>query len=178
VNQGSGRCEATQVHLLCASGYTQMPDGSCCSNRLVSADGRACGQPPRRVPIPIPIPVPGGPDCGSGRHKDPRSGVCVSDGECPKGMQRVGGSCVRTPSTTTARPRLVCRAGQVPNATGTACISLGSLGRRPPSGRVEYKKPGGRIVVPTKKRAPSSNRAPVPHPKGRTGISVRAKRVR
>src|SRR3974390_3526401 len=26
----------------CAAGYTKMPDGSCCNNRFVSADGRAC----------------------------------------------------------------------------------------------------------------------------------------
>jgi hypothetical protein len=174
MNQGSGRCEVTQLRPLCATGYTEMPDGSCCSNRLVSADGRACRERPGRVPIPIPVPVPVEPGCGPGRHKDPRSGVCVSDGECPKGMRRVGGSCVGTPPTTTARPRLVCRAGQVPNAAGTACITLG---RRPPSGRVESKKPGSRIVVPTK-RTPSSKRAPVPPPKGRTGTSVKAKRVR
>jgi hypothetical protein len=242
VNQASGRCEPTRPRQVCATGYTEMPDGSCCNNHLVSADGRSCGTRAGR-----PVPVPAEPGCTPGWHRDPRSGVCVADRQCPRGMQLVAGSCVKIPSTTTPPPRLVCRAGQVPNAAGTACVTkrecprgtrlvdgscvrtpstttppprlvcragqvpnaagtacvtkrecprgmrlvAGScvrtlstatpkprlvcragqapnaagtacitVGKRPPSGRIESKKPGGRIVVPST-RAPSSTRAPV-----------------
>jgi hypothetical protein len=93
------------------------------------------------VPIPVPVPVPGGVRCPSGWHKDLRSGACVVN-----------------PPPTMARARLVCRGGQVPNPTGTACISLR---RRPTGGQAEFKRPPGQIAVPTRP-APSSKRVPVP----------------
>src|SRR6202034_134821 len=41
---------------VCATGYTRMPDGNCCSNRFISDDGMSCisRQPP----------------CGKGEFRD------------------------------------------------------------------------------------------------------------
>ncbi|MGB0086255.1 MAG: hypothetical protein WBP94_12885 [Rhodomicrobiaceae bacterium] len=124
VNQDSGRCEATQPRRPCAAGYTEMPDGSCCINRLVSEDGTSCRVRPGGAPTLVPVPIPEEPACPPGWYQDPDSGACVVNRGCPQGTRYVDGACVRTPTTTTPPRRLHCRAGQVPNADGTACISI------------------------------------------------------
>jgi hypothetical protein len=71
----------------CASGYTKMPDGSCCNNRFVGADGKSCnvnGQP-----------------CPSGEFRNER-GFCISipTTSCPPGNFRTtSGACLPIPST-------------------------------------------------------------------------------
>jgi hypothetical protein len=52
VDQRSGRCNATQPRQSCAAGYTEMPGGSCCINRLVSENGTICRVRPGGVPTP------------------------------------------------------------------------------------------------------------------------------
>lgn len=75
----------------CAPGYTKMPNGTCCSSRLVSPDGKTCrATPPRKVP-------PRSSGCPAGTVRD-RDGDCVSrepPGYCPPGTYRDGdGECV------------------------------------------------------------------------------------
>jgi len=55
----------------CVPGYTKMPNGTCCSNRLVSPDGKTCRSalPPRKTP-------PRSSGCPAGMVRD-RDGDCV-----------------------------------------------------------------------------------------------------
>jgi len=62
---------------VCAPGYARMPDGTCCSRRLVSADGRSC--------------LASRPPCGPGEFRNPQ-GACerlappvVAPPACPAG---------------------------------------------------------------------------------------------
>jgi hypothetical protein len=65
--------------------------------------------------------------------------------------------------------RLVCAAGQVPNAAGTACIRIG---KPPPSVRDLRKPPGTATTTPGRrrpadlllKRRPGSTPTPIPIP--------------
>ena len=100
----------------CAPGYTRMPDGSCCNDRYVGADGKSCRsvQPPPAPRLPVAPPECPTGDCGPRRHKPPergprrapecapgeirlRNGACVERGPppCPRGMVRTPrGFCV------------------------------------------------------------------------------------
>lgn len=87
-----------QVVPQCASGYSRMPDGSCCNDRFLSADGHTCGA--RQRPCPAgeyrvyggacePIVPP--PPCPQGELRDER-GACASPpplpGACPPDQAR------------------------------------------------------------------------------------------
>ena len=90
----------------CALGYARMPDGSCCNQRFVSADGRSClaGRPPcgpdefrnaqgaceRRPPVFVPPPAVAPPPCPAGESLT-RNGSCAPTGAppCPPGRQRL-----------------------------------------------------------------------------------------
>jgi hypothetical protein len=70
----------------CASGYTKMPDGSCCNNRYLGADGKSCN-------------VSGRP-CAPGEFRDER-GLCVAipSTSCPPGNFRsTSGACLPMPT--------------------------------------------------------------------------------
>ena len=80
----------------CYSGYTKMPDGSCCQDRMVSADGKTCGSGQGR---PSSVPVPLNPSCPPNTHVDARSGLCFSDqppAACQPPNQIVNGQCCST----------------------------------------------------------------------------------
>jgi hypothetical protein len=49
---GPNRQSCVPTRQRCSAGYTQMPDGSCCINRLVSEDGTTCNVRRERVPTP------------------------------------------------------------------------------------------------------------------------------
>ncbi len=101
----------------CAAGYARMPDGSCCNQRFVSADGRSClaARPPcgpgevrnargaceRLAPPPVVVPPPvvAPPRCPAGEALT-RKGRCVPVGPppCPPGQRRMrDGVCVPLP---------------------------------------------------------------------------------
>jgi hypothetical protein len=101
----------------CAPGYSRMPDGSCCNQRFVSADGRSClaGRPPcgagefrnaqgvceRLAPPPVVVPprVVAPPQCPAGEALT-RKGHCVPVGAppCPPGQKRMrSGACAPVP---------------------------------------------------------------------------------
>jgi hypothetical protein len=87
----------------CASGYTKMPDGSCCNNRYLSADGKTCSTKP----------VP----CAPGQFRD-LNGVCglVPGTSCPPGQTlNREGNCVSSKQPS-------CPPGQALNREGN-CIS-------------------------------------------------------
>jgi hypothetical protein len=90
-----------QIIRQCAAGYSRMPDGSCCNNRFVGADGRTCG------PVQRP--------CAPGEFRAP-GGACepIVPPECPPGQIRVSdGSC--------APPRVpACPPAEIRNDNG-AC---------------------------------------------------------
>ncbi|WP_156164619.1 hypothetical protein [Bradyrhizobium sp. LTSP885] len=93
-----GSCEKLIPLVGCATGYTRMPDGSCCNARFVGADGKSCrtGLPSSPV-VPLIPPARGG--CGAGLIRD-RDGDCVRppaapSPACPRGTIRLGdGECV------------------------------------------------------------------------------------
>ena len=94
----------TQIITTCAAGYTKMPDGSCCNNRFVGADGKSCNV--SRQP------------CGPGEFRDER-GACspLPTTACPPGEARNReGICVSVPATG-------CPPGEVRNSDGT-CIPV------------------------------------------------------
>jgi hypothetical protein len=90
-------CEKLIPLVGCATGYTKMPDGSCCNDRYVGEDGKSCrtGLPSRPVAPLIPL-VPNAPGaCPPGTTRD-RDGDCVkpSPQGCPAGTIRLGnGEC-------------------------------------------------------------------------------------
>jgi len=113
-----------QIVKQCAAGYTRMPNGSCCNNRFVGADGKTCGPQPGPcgpgefrapggacAPIVVPDCAPGeirhDGACGPERPVDCRPGeVRRDDGvcgpprpaNCPPGQVRDGdGDCVHIP---------------------------------------------------------------------------------
>jgi hypothetical protein len=97
----------------CAAGYTKMPDGSCCNNRFVSADGRACNQ--------------GGRPCAPGEFREP-SGACVPipSNVCPPGEVRtLEGGC--RPFPFTSGP---CPPGQFRDSNGR-CVQAPPAGCPP-----------------------------------------------
>lgn len=72
----------------CAAGYTKMPDGSCCNNRYLGADGKSCNVSRQQ--------------CAPGEFRDER-GVCVPvpSTSCPPGQFRTtSGACLPIPTTT------------------------------------------------------------------------------
>lgn len=98
----------------CASGYTRMPDGSCCNNRFVSADRTSCNIP-RRACAPgefrdlrgVCEPMPS-PACPPG-EVSARDGHCVSakPSSCAPGEVRRDGRCVREAPTCPSGERLL-----------------------------------------------------------------------
>ena len=88
----------------CAAGYTKMPDGSCCNNRFVGADGRSCNV--------------GREACAPGEFRDER-GACVPipTTNCPPGNFRNGsGACLPLPTT-------ACPPGQERNRE-SVCVAM------------------------------------------------------
>ena len=82
----------------CADGYTKMPDGMCCANRLLSRDGKSCmATPPAALTPPIPPRVATPPRaCPDGSVRD-KDGDCVTrrSRACPAGTVRdEDGDCV------------------------------------------------------------------------------------
>ncbi|MGC2124722.1 MAG: hypothetical protein WA652_17875 [Xanthobacteraceae bacterium] len=93
----------------CASGYTKMPDGSCCNNRFVGADGNSCnvGQQP----------------CPSGEFRDER-GACVAipSASCAPGQFRTtAGACLPIPSTACPEGQERDREGKCGAIPGGTC---------------------------------------------------------
>ena len=116
----------------CAQGYRAMPDGTCCNNRLVSADGTSCNATPT-VCAPgefrdttgacTPISSAG---CAPGEKRNDR-GVC--ERPCRVGEERnADGNCVTPtccPQPPVGIPSLPtpCQAGQTRNAEGF-CVTI------------------------------------------------------
>ena len=96
-------CEKLIPLVACATGYTKMPDGSCCNDRYVGEDRKSCrtGLPTRPVAPLVPL-VPNAPGaCPPGTTRD-RDGDCVkpSPPGCPAGTIRLGnGECGRREPT-------------------------------------------------------------------------------
>ena len=102
-----------QIQLVpaCAVGYTKMPDGSCCNNRFVSADGMSCNV--------------GGRPCAPGEFRE-LSGACVPipPNACPPGEVRSReGGCIAVPSGPV--PLGPCPPGQFRNGSGR-CLEIPS----------------------------------------------------
>jgi hypothetical protein len=132
----------TPIHFVpaCAVGYTKMPDDSCCNNRFVSADGRACN--------------PGGRPCAPGEFRGP-SGTCVPipSNVCPPGEVRtLEGGCRPFPFTSGPCPpgqfrdssgrcmpiqSAACPAGEIRNGRGE-CIPIETPGC--PPGQVRNRR--------------------------------------
>ena len=81
---------------VCAPGYAKMPDGTCCSRRLVSADGRSC--------------LASRPSCGPGEFRNPQ-GTCerlappvVAPPACPAGEALTREGVARPSRPSPARP--------------------------------------------------------------------------
>jgi hypothetical protein len=137
-------CEKLIPLVGCATGYTQMPDGSCCNDRYVGEDRKSCstGLPTRPVAPLIPL-VPGGPSaCPPGRIRD-SDGDCVRQPPapprgCPPGAIRLDdGECV-------SRGPPPCPPGLVRTPRGF-CVPVGP--RRfgpggPPFGPPRFGGPG------------------------------------
>jgi hypothetical protein len=102
----------------CASGYTKMPNGSCCNNRYVSEDGKSCRSGQSSTPLVPLVPlVPRA--CPPGTVRD-RNGDCVRrrTPACAPGEIRMSnGECVR-------RGRPPCPPGMVRTPRGI-CIRVG-----------------------------------------------------
>ena len=110
-----------QVVPQCASGYSKMPDGSCCNNRFVGADGRSCNTRER--------------PCAPGEFRSP-GGTCepVQPPACPSGDVRDNhGNCVPPPSTT-------CPPGTARHRDG-GCEAHGSPPPPPPRHGVRHPDP-------------------------------------
>jgi hypothetical protein len=130
----------------CAAGYTKMPDGSCCNNRFVGADGKSCkveAQP-----------------CAPGEFRN-GSGACVPipSNICPPDQIRNDGTC--TTPTPGAPP---CPSGEIRNREGE-CVT-GNSPAPPPRVLV----PGGpnRPILPppphlVPRQPPPPKRAPIVH---------------
>jgi hypothetical protein len=96
-------CEKLIPLVGCATGYTKLPDGSCCNDRYLGDDRKSCrtGLPARPLAPLIPL-VPGAPPsaCPAGMIRD-RDGNCgrppaSPSPRCPRGTIRLGdGECVR-----------------------------------------------------------------------------------
>ena len=111
VTQNRAVCPSqTQIIIPCAAGYTKMPDGSCCNNRFVGADGKSCNAAAQ--------------PCPPGQVRDAR-GVCVAPpAPCPPGETRnPEGICVGLPGATPpAVPTSPCPPGKVRNPDGI-CVA-------------------------------------------------------
>ncbi len=134
------QCPAkTQIVPACAPGYAKMPDGACCNNRFISADGRFCNAGLRPCP----------PD----EFRDV-SGVCapISSLGCPPGEARNrDGVCVSIPAE-------VCRPGEVRNRDGV-CAPVPSTACPPGEARnrdgvCAPAAPAPRIFQPRKPERP------------------------
>lgn len=130
----------------CASGYTRMPDGSCCNNRFVSADRTSCNIPQRPCApgefrdlrgICEPMPSPA---CPPGEVRG-RDGHCVpvQPPSCPPGEVRHDGRCVREAPTCPPGERLL-HGNCVPSRQSTC-----------PPGQLRR---GGRCVTPAPRGCP------------------------
>jgi len=91
---------------VCAAGYTKMPDGSCCNNRFVGADGKSCSTSREACPAGgfrdangACAPIPAAP-CPSGEARN-REGICVAvpvvGGCAPGEIRDRDGNCVSAP---------------------------------------------------------------------------------
>jgi hypothetical protein len=91
---------------VCAAGYTKMPDGSCCNNRFVGADGKSCSTSREACPAgefrdanSACTPIPAAP-CPSGEARN-REGICVAvpvvGGCAPGEIRDRDGNCVPAP---------------------------------------------------------------------------------
>ncbi len=79
-------CQVLIPLATCASGYSKMPDGSCCNNRFVGADGKSCNVQQQ--------------SCAPGEFRDER-GLCVPipTTSCPPGNFRsTSGACLPLPT--------------------------------------------------------------------------------
>jgi len=148
----------------CASGYTRMPDGSCCNDRFVSRDRKSCRA--RQVPCGrgefrdasgacVPV-VPGAPPCAPGEARD-ANGNCVG-GEVPpappcapgerldrRGRCVGGGPPPRCPPgevvdrrgrcVSSGGPPAHCAPGQVLDRRGR-CVGTSGPPRRCPPGQI------------------------------------------
>jgi hypothetical protein len=136
-------CEKLIPLVACATGYTRMPDGSCCNDRFVGADSKSCrtGLPSTPEAPLIPL-VPGAPRgaCPNGMIRD-RDGDCVKPPSspsptCPRGTIRLGdGECV-------APGPAPCPMGMMRTPRGF-CVPVGSPRRFGPGGY-----PGGAPLGP------------------------------
>jgi hypothetical protein len=114
-------CKVLIPLVACAPGYTKLPDGSCCNNRFIGADGNSCNVSGQSCPpgefrnergICVPIPST---QCPPGEFRDGR-GVCVPlpSNACPPGEERNReGNCVAVQGT--------CPPGAIRNREG-ACV--------------------------------------------------------
>ena len=127
----------------CAAGYSQMPDGACCLNRYVGADGKSC-HAERRACAPGEVrdtqgncaPPPPEAKCPRGQWRDD-NGHCapVAKSDCPRGKVRnARGKCVRPPPPEEEE-------GPPP----PVYLPPGRFGPRPPFGRPPFGRPGGFI---------------------------------
>ena len=136
VDPQTGVCAAVNIQVppQCASGYTQMPDRSCCAKKFVSADGLTCRAPSQTI-VPV---VPGVPkpqiappvDCSA------RGPNFIRDSGSPR-------ACIR------------CPRGLVANDDATSCV------RRIP-GVAPSVRPVPQIVPPPAPLPPGQLRRPVP----------------
>jgi len=131
----------------CAAGYTKMPDGSCCNNRFVGADGASCNVQQQscapgqfRDEHGTCVPIPSG-ACPPGHFRE-ASGACVPipTAACPPGEERDReGQCVTV-------PKGICPPGEIRGRDG-GCIRAGPPPRLfVPPGRQFGQPP--RIFVP------------------------------
>lgn len=79
-------CAPPVSRAACAAGYTAMPDGTCCNNRLVGADGKSCNVQQQA--------------CPTGQFRD-EHGACtpIPSTSCPPGNFRsTSGTCLPIPT--------------------------------------------------------------------------------
>jgi len=168
----------TPIVPICASGYTRMPDGSCCNSRYVSRDGKSCNTAARpcrpgefRDLSGACLPMPPAASCAPGEVLGP-GGECVPVppiGGCPAGqVLSRRGECVSVP------PTAGCAAGQLLSRRGK-CVPSG-----PPPGTRSHREHRGAVVPPSRAimRRPAAAIAPPPRPVfrgpfgGRRGFST------
>jgi hypothetical protein len=163
-----------QIQLVpaCAVGYTKMPDGSCCNNRFVSADGMSCnvgGRPCApgefRELSGACAPIPSN-ACPPGEVRS-REGGCILIpsgpmplGPCPRGQFRdSSGRCLQIPSTTCPPGEVRNRSGECGRVEVPACPPGEARSRRGVCVRVEHQPP---VVVRRSPRQPIGLPPPPP----------------
>ena len=122
----------------CANGYTKMPDGSCCNNRFIGADGKSCTISREACPAGqfrdangACAPIPSAP-CPAGELRN-REGICVTvppiGGCAPGEIRSRDGNCVPAPHGPVPPPRIL-----VPRRPGPIL---------PPGGGPVFRGPAG-----------------------------------